>query len=72
MCVCVSQSACDEQRPKAALAADFPHVDFSLVADSSPWTLGDITEDRVAWRRRLATFEEWLRARPERYIAVCM
>jgi len=66
---------CDGRRERAALAADFPHVDFSEVADG-PDDMWDHKEmepddmDSTACAARAERLLRWLWERPESEIAV--
>ena len=61
----------DKRRSTAAVAAEFPRVDFSMIetADDSLFS-DDVRESSEALSRRADAFLEMLHARPEQHIAV--
>jgi broad specificity phosphatase PhoE len=69
-------SSCDIGRAVAELSADFPHLDFSTLAD--PWwrhdapacALGFPQETEAHLQERVAAFVALIAARPEERIAV--
>lgn len=71
------ESSCDVGRAASELAADFPHLDVGHLPevwwhaeDGAAMTFGLPIEPRPLFDRRVAAFREWLRARPEKTIAV--
>ncbi|HVZ00034.1 MAG TPA: histidine phosphatase family protein [Dongiaceae bacterium] len=69
-------SSCDIGRSLAELRSDFPHLDFSALADpwwhhaAEPCELGFPQETEAHLAERLAAFKAMIDARPERRIAV--
>ena len=71
------ESSCDVGRATSELAADFPHLDVGHLPEiwwhaeeGAALTFGLPIEPRPLFDRRVAGFREWLRARPEKTIAV--
>jgi broad specificity phosphatase PhoE len=71
------ESSCDVGRAASELAAEFPHLDVGHLPEvwwhaeeGCAMTLGLPIEPRPLFDRRVAGFRDWLRARPERTIAV--
>ncbi|MGU3538722.1 histidine phosphatase family protein [Methylobacterium sp. A54F] len=70
------ESSCDVGRAASEIAADFPHLDIAHLpeiwwhAEGQPTAGGYHVEPRHLFDARVAGFREWLRARPERTIAV--
>lgn len=65
----------DVGRPSADLATAFPQLRFDHLADAwwyteSPTENGVPHEPEPVFRARVAAFRDWLRARPERSLAV--
>lgn len=71
------ESSCDVGRAASELKADFPHLDVGHLPEvwwhaeeGAALTFGLPIEPRHLFDRRVAGFREWLRARPEKTIAV--
>lgn len=70
------ESSCDIGRAASVLAREFPGFDVGHLpetwwyADGTPGAGGYHTEPRRLFDERVAGFRDWLRARPERTIAV--
>ena len=71
------ESSCDVGRAASELAADFPHLDVGHLPEvwwhaeeGAAQTFGLPIEPRPLFDRRVLAFREWLRARPEKTIAV--
>ncbi|GJE61818.1 histidine phosphatase family protein [Methylobacterium trifolii] len=70
------ESSCDVGRAASEIAAEFPHLDVGHLpevwwhAQDGCAVDGYPVEPRPLFDRRVAAFRDWLRARPERTIAV--
>lgn len=70
------ESSCDVGRAASEIAAEFPHLDVGHLpevwwhAEPGCEVGGYPVEPRHLFDARVAAFREWLRARPERTIAV--
>lgn len=71
------ESSCDVGRAASELAAEFPHLDVGHLPEVwwhaeevAALTFGLPIEPRPLFDRRVAGFRQWLRARPEKTIAV--
>ncbi|MEJ7669745.1 MAG: hypothetical protein WKH97_13640 [Casimicrobiaceae bacterium] len=70
------ENSCDIGRSPQALAVDFPSLDLGHLddiwwhADGTPGARGICVEPVASVGTRAAQFKAYLRARPERYIAV--
>ncbi|MFK5599277.1 histidine phosphatase family protein [Methylobacterium sp. HMF5984] len=70
------ESSCDVGRVASEIAAEFPHLDVGHLpevwwhAEEGSDVGGHPVEPRHLFDQRVAGFREWLRARPERTIAV--
>lgn len=70
------ESSCDVGRAASEIAAEFPHLDVGHLpevwwhAEPGCEVGGYPVEPRPLFDARVAAFREWLRARPERTIAV--
>jgi len=67
---------CDRRRPRHVLEKDFPHVDFSEVADGEDemWAVKEDAPHQLnstACRKRGVALLDWLWKRPEKEILVC-
>ena len=67
---------CDRRRPRAALEADFPHVDFGEIAEGEDemWKVKEDVPHQLnstACRERGLKLLDWLWKRPEKEIMVC-
>lgn len=62
---------CDQRRPVANQAVEFPQIDFSLLtSDGDPLYREDVRESKRQLGKRIYAFLEWLSQRPERHVAV--
>ncbi|MGH1589488.1 histidine phosphatase family protein [Methylobacterium phyllosphaerae] len=70
------ESSCDVGRAASEIAAEFPHLDVGHIpevwwhAEPGSEVGGYPVEPRPLFDARVAAFRDWLRARPERAIAV--
>jgi len=66
----VADFMCDGHRPKSALAAEYPGVDFALLETEEDELFKTMKEDDAACQARGRAFLQWLCGRPEIHIAV--
>eukprot|EP00729_Bicosta_minor_P021960 gene21960-31731_t len=62
---------CDKRLSKTKLSSIYPMIDYSQIGEEDPlWGDGLTREDKLSICTRAAKFLEWLKARPEKHVAV--